>query len=127
MKRVQVPTPPSFIHFPKEDTQTSAPIRFEKQVVHYPKHIAVQTPNYAITYETLNQQANQLARAIIDVIGRETEPVGLLFDPGIFQITALIGSTKACKIWVPLDPTYPPARTTTILQQSGARLILTDH
>ena len=127
MRRVQVPTPPSFIHFPAEDTKTSTPVRFEKQVAQYPGHIAVKTTAYSITYKTLNQQANQLARAIIDKIGRETEPIGLLFDPGLFQILGLIAGAKACKIWVPLDPHYPPARTQTILQQSGAKLILSDN
>jgi len=41
-------------------------------------------------------------------------------------ITAILATLKAGKIYVPLDPTYPPARLSAMLQDARAQLLVTD-
>ena len=57
--------PGSFVEFRREDTEQSVPERFEQQASRFPDRIAVKTPDQLLTYHTLNQPANRIARAIL--------------------------------------------------------------
>ena len=57
---------------------------------------------------------------------REDEVVALLFEHDAPVIAAMLGVLKAGKIYLPLDPSYPPARLTALLDDAGAGLIVTD-
>jgi amino acid adenylation domain-containing protein len=120
------PTNP-FIEFKKEDTEGSIPKRFEQQVDKYPDRMAIKTKNGTLTYEALNRAANQLARAILAQYEPSEEPIPLLLKPGAKMVIAILGVLKAGKTWVPLDPSYPYVRLTYILEDSQAKLVLTDN
>jgi len=120
------PTNP-FIEFKKEDTEGSIPKRFEQQVDKYPDRIAIKTKNRALTYDALNRAANQLARAILAQSSQSEEPIPLRLKPGAKMVIAILGVLKAGKTWVPLDPSYPYVRLTYILEDSQAKLVLTDN
>src|SRR6476646_3372602 len=45
---------------------------------------------------------------------------------GAFVIAAILGVLKTGRIYVPLDPAVPAARTSVMLQDSQARLVLTN-
>src|SRR5262245_23342123 len=100
----------TFIPFPPEAIEQSIPDRFEQQVARNPERQAVKNGNQVLTYVGLNQIANRVARAILAQGGACTEPIALLFRTGASAIAALLGVLKAGKFYVPLDPTYPPAR-----------------
>jgi len=115
-----------FNPFPKEALEHSIPARFEEMVRLYPDRLAVKTPPKAITYTELNQQANRIAHAILTVYGQDEEPVALLLQEGIAVATALLGSLKAGKLFVALDPSFPATRLAVILHNARARLLVTD-
>ncbi|MBE7553881.1 MAG: amino acid adenylation domain-containing protein [Anaerolineales bacterium] len=120
------PTNP-FISFRKEDIEQAIPDRFEQQVRKYPERIAVKMRSHTLTYAALNQAANRVGRALLAQRRTGEEPVALLFDQSISLILTIMGVLKAGKIYVPLEPSYPPERLTYILQDSQAGLILTDN
>ncbi len=117
----------AFVKFKKEEIEQSIPDRFEKQVRRYPDRIAVKTRNDELTYDGLNQAANRVARAILTQRGTGEEPIALLLENDVPMIATILGVLKAGKIYVPLDPSLPRARTTYILEDSRAGLIVTDN
>ena len=119
------PTNP-FTVFPPDAIEQSIPARFEQQVRQSPDRLAVKTARHALTYEALNRLANRVAGAILARCGRGEEPVALLFEQGAPLITAILGVLKAGKIYVPLDPTFPRARLTSMLADSQSRVIVTN-
>ena len=117
----------SFVEFRKEEVEQSIPDRFEHMVRRYPDRIAAKTENCTLTYEELNKAANRVARAILGEQGKGPEPVVLLFEHGIQPISAILGVLKAGKFYVPVDPSFPHGRIASILEDSGARLIVTSR
>jgi amino acid adenylation domain-containing protein len=116
-----------FVPFEKDEIAQSVPERFEKQVVKYPDHVAVKTVNKQLTYTDFNQVANRLARAILQQKSGANDPVALLFEHDTSAIVAIFGALKAGECFVPLDPSLPRSRLKYMLDDSGARLIITDH
>ena len=105
----------------------SIPSCFEQQVAEYPDRIAVRTRSHTITYDTLNQAANRLARYLLSYRGDGGEPVLLLLSEDIPMITGILGVLKAGKIFVPLNLSYPHARIVSILETMPTCTILTDR
>src|SRR6266699_4119251 len=115
----------AFVAFEEGAREQSIPIRFAQQVARHRDGVAVKTGQRACTYHELNGTANRVARAILAEQGHGAEPVGLLFANGMHAITAALGTLKAGKFYVPLDPTFPHARLEAILEDAGARLLVT--
>jgi amino acid adenylation domain-containing protein len=116
----------TFVEFPREEIEQSIPQRFEKIVRMYPDRIAVKTNTHEFTYDTLNRAANRIGHAILVRHGEGEEPIALLLENDGPMIAAILGALKAGKIYVPLDPSYPYARTAYMLEDSQAGLIVTN-
>jgi amino acid adenylation domain-containing protein len=116
-----------FIEFKEEQIEQSIPARFEQQVKKYPQNIAVRTKNHTWTYETLDRIADQLAQTILASGRSQAERIGLIFEHDAPMIAGMLGSLKARKIYVPLDPSYPKERLNYILEDSQANVILVDN
>src|SRR5829696_8993657 len=115
-----------FVAFAEPETEHSVPDRFEKQADTFPNRIAVRTASREFTYDALNRTANRIAHAILAVDAEGEQRVALLLeqsDP--LLVASILGILKAGKIYVPIDPSYPPARTTYVLEDSQAALIVT--
>jgi amino acid adenylation domain-containing protein len=117
----------AFIRFEEEETEQSISQRFEHQVSSYPNRLAVKTRHHRLSYRTLNEVANRVARALLAKRGEGTESIALLFDHDAPLIAATLGVLKAGKVYVPLDPSFPYARNAYILEDSQAGLIITNH
>jgi amino acid adenylation domain-containing protein len=100
---------------------------FEAQVERTPKAIAVAFAGEQLTYRQLNQRANQVAHHLKRFgIGPEV-PVGLFMERSLEMAIGLLGIAKAGGVYVPLDPEYPVERLTTMLEDSGAAVLLTQN
>lgn len=117
----------SFVEFPRASLEASISERFEQTVGLHGNRTAVQSGPERLTYAALNESANRLARTLVERLGCENEPVALLLEAGAGPIIAILGAVKAGKIYVSLDPTHPPARLRTILQDSQTQLIVTNR
>jgi amino acid adenylation domain-containing protein len=114
----------TFVPFPVSALTGSVGARFEWQVTQGPERLAIKTGSEAISYAALNASANRVAHALLDRGG--AEPVGLLFGSDAAFITTSLGALKAGTVQVPLDRSFPISRLAYMLEQCGARLILTD-
>jgi amino acid adenylation domain-containing protein len=117
----------AFVEFPIEDIETSIPARFEKIVRMYPDRLAVKMGDRALTYDELNRYANRVARAILGLRGVGSEPIGLFFEHGADIVAAILGTLKAGKFYVALDPSSPKAKTNVILEDSQLKLIICNN
>jgi amino acid adenylation domain-containing protein len=116
-----------FTPFAEADVEQSIPARFEAQARRFPERLAVRERGRTLTYDALNRRANRIAHALLDARGDANEPVALLLDNGAAMIAALLGALKAGKLFVPLDPSYPAARTAYMLADARAGVLLTDR
>ena len=115
-----------FVEFPIADIETSVPECFDKVVQKFPERLAVDDGGRSLTYRELNQAANRIATKILKQTGTATEPVALLFEHRALIIAAILGTLKAGRIYVPLDPTLPAARKAEMLQDCQAKFLLTN-
>ncbi len=116
----------SFTEFKREEIEQSIPGRFEQIVAKYPDRIAVRGKSVTFTYDALNKLANRVARAILNRCGKGAQPIALLFEQDAPVIAAILGVLKAGEIYVPLDPSYPPARIAWMLEDSQAAFVVTN-
>ena len=117
----------TFIEFPRNALEQSIPQRFEEIARRYPNRIAVKDQQRSLSYEELDATANRLARAVLERFGNANEPAAILVRHGAATLIAILGLLKANKIYVPLDPSYPPARLRYMRADAGARLIVADR
>ncbi|EDX72591.1 AMP-binding enzyme domain protein [Coleofasciculus chthonoplastes PCC 7420] len=99
--------------------------RFEQQVERTPDAIAVEFDNAVLTYQQLNEQANQLAHYLQSLGVKPEELVGLCVERSLDMAIALLAILKAGGAYVPLDPAYPRERLAFMLEDTQSKLILT--
>ncbi len=104
---------------------------FEQQVLRNPDAIAVVCENKQLTYESLNQQANQVAHYLRKVgqnVGCDRIAiVGILMERSIEMIIGVLGILKAGGAYLPLDPSYPQERLGYMLSDSKTPILLTQQ
>jgi amino acid adenylation domain-containing protein len=113
-----------FVRFARAEIEQSIPDRFQAQVARHPERLAVKHAGTAWTYTTLNQTANRVAHALLELRGEGEEPVALALEQGVWLVAAILGVLKAGKIYVPLDPDDPPQRWCERIEESGAPVVL---
>lgn len=98
---------------------------FESQVRRIPDALAVCCNNMSLSYRELNERANKLAHYLRSVNVGPDVPVGLLMDPSLDMIVALLGVLKAGGAYVPIDPSYPKDRLTIMLNSVSLPILIT--
>ncbi|MEY4579587.1 MAG: hypothetical protein RL701_4290 [Pseudomonadota bacterium] len=90
-----------------------------------PWALAVSAGSEALTYAELNARANQLARYLrASGVGPDVL-VGLCALRALDLVVGLLAILKAGGAYLPLDPSYPRERLRTMIEDSGARLVIT--
>ncbi|MEM6644196.1 MAG: amino acid adenylation domain-containing protein [Bacteroidota bacterium] len=99
---------------------------FDRAVCHYPNHPAVQCEDQILTYQSLDQLANQFSRYLRDQCKlNEGDVVAILMDRSLEMAVALYGILKAGLVYLPIDPSFPSERVNYLLTDSGAKVALT--
>ena len=78
-----------------------------------------------LTYGELNDRANQLAHHLAALGAGPEARVALCLEKSAEMIVAVLGVLKAGAAYVPLDPHHPADRLRFMLEDCGARLVLT--
>ena len=100
---------------------------FEKQVEKTPEAVAIEFGDVSLTYNQLNERANQLAHHLISLnVGPET-PVAIFMDRSATMLAGLLGILKAGGAYVPLDSAYPANRLAFMLKDCAAPVLLTQE
>ncbi|MDP1574997.1 MAG: amino acid adenylation domain-containing protein [Coxiellaceae bacterium] len=108
--------------YPKDKTLQAM---FEMQVLRTPNTVALVFEELQLTYHELNTQANQLAHFLHEEGLNSGELVALCLDRSLELIIAILGILKAGCAYVPIDPEYPVARISYVLENTESRFLLT--
>ena len=79
-----------------------------------------------LTYGQIESAANRAARLIAGLSGTANHPVAALLEESVETVVAMLAILKTGKAYVPLNAVYPPARLQYMLEESEARLLVTD-
>ncbi|MDN4090756.1 amino acid adenylation domain-containing protein [Paenibacillus polymyxa] len=101
--------------------------RFEEQAKNSPERIAVVSGDIGLTYAELNEQANRLARVLRAKGVEADQPVGVLLERSADLLVGILGVLKAGGAYVPMDTMYPQERIDYMLQDSGAKVVITSR
>jgi hypothetical protein len=100
---------------------------FEEQVERTPDNVAVIYENQILTYKHLNEKANQLAHYLQSLgVGPDTL-VAIAVERSLEMIIGLLGILKAGGAYVPLDPDYPEERLKFMLDDTRAKILITQR
>ena len=100
---------------------------FEEQVAKNPDAVAVIYEQECLTYQQLNQKANQLAHYLQSLGIKTEELVGVCVERSPLIIIGILGILKAGAAYLPLDPSYPPNRLIYMVEDSGVSVVLTQE
>ena len=112
------------------DTKSSYPKNsniakeFEKIVEKYPNNIALIDKNKSYTYKELNQKANILAKTLLNQ-NIESDIIAFSLKRSASIIITILAILKSGHTYMPIDPEYPSERIEFMLENSGAKLLVT--
>jgi amino acid adenylation domain-containing protein/non-ribosomal peptide synthase protein (TIGR01720 family) len=98
---------------------------FEEKVENNKDRIAVVYREQQLTYEALNEKANQLGYYLKRNQVTTEMLVGISIPRGLELIIGLLGILKSGGAYVPLDPEYPKDRLRYMLEDAGIKVLLT--
>jgi amino acid adenylation domain-containing protein len=87
---------------------------------------AVVTASRRLSYADLDVWSDAAAHAVRETCPSSGDRVALLLGHGVPMVVAVMAAVKSGRTYVPLDPSYPLERLATLLDDSGARAILTE-
>ncbi len=100
------------------------PQMFEEQVERTPDAVALVFEDIELTYRELNDRANQLAHHLRELgIGPDVF-AGILLERSIEMMVSVLAVMKAGGAYLALDPAYPRERIAYMLEDSNARVLL---
>ncbi|MCA6094662.1 amino acid adenylation domain-containing protein, partial [Streptomyces sp. SCA3-4] len=98
--------------------------RIEAQVARTPEADALLGNGRTLDYATLNQEANRLARLLVDRGVGPEKLVAIALPPSIEQVVAVLAVLKAGAGYLPLDPRHPADRVGFMLDDADPALVL---
>ncbi|MDK1289723.1 non-ribosomal peptide synthetase, partial [Pseudoalteromonas umbrosa] len=100
---------------------------FEAQVNKYADKVALQCGDTTLSYQMLNQRANQLASYLKSKHEiRRGQLIGLCVQRSMDMVVGMLAILKAGGAYVPIDPTYPEDRIQYILEDANLSLVLSE-
>ncbi|MGW7199934.1 amino acid adenylation domain-containing protein [Streptomyces chryseus] len=98
---------------------------FERQAAATPHAAAAEYGEAVLTYRELDEQANRLAHYLKRHGAGPDRPVAVCLERSLDLPTAVLAILKTGAAYIPLDPSYPPARLAATLAESVAQLVVT--
>jgi amino acid adenylation domain-containing protein len=97
----------------------------EIQAQKHPQKIAVTYGNQSLTYQQLNQKADQLGIYLQNLGVKPDSKVGICLERSLDLIVGLLGILKSGGAYIPLDPTFPPDRLAFMVEDSQLGVLVT--
>lgn len=108
--------------YPREKTLKEL---FEEQAEKTPENTALLFGQRQMTYRQLNRKANQLAGTLRSKGVKTNSVVAMIMDRSVEMMVGLLGVLKAGGAYMPIDPGFPPERIQYMVEDSGAKILLT--
>ncbi|MBE8994143.1 non-ribosomal peptide synthetase [Microcystis aeruginosa] len=99
---------------------------FEEQVKENPNSLALVFEKQSLTYQQLNEKANQLAHCLLQHYSIKSDTlISICVERSLEMIIGMLGILKTGSAYVPIDPNYPSDRICLILEDCQATVLLT--
>ncbi len=95
-------------------------------VVEHGDKPAVIAADRTLTYQELNETANEIAERLLDAGLQFGATVGICLQRTSRLPAAILGIWKAGCVYLPMDPDFPPARLHYMLEKAAVGIMLTD-
>ena len=113
----------SLTSFPEQ----TIPELFKNQVEKTPHRTALRFAEQSLTYQELNEKANQLAHYLRATFRLSpNQLVGLMVGRSERMVLGVLGVLKTGAAYVPIDPDYPIDRIRHLIEDSRVKILLTD-
>src|SRR5215831_8342768 len=99
----------------------------EEQVRERGEAIAVMKGREQVSYGELNRRSNQLGNYLVWRGVGEEEVVGIWMSRRIEMVIGMLGVMKAGGAYLPMEVGYPVKRLREMVEESGARVVLSDR
>ncbi|WP_031286052.1 non-ribosomal peptide synthetase, partial [Pseudomonas chlororaphis] len=109
--------------YPREQTLHAL---FEAQARLQPQATAAVQGGQSLSYDALNRRANQLAHHLIGLGVQPGDSVAILLERCLDLLASQLAVSKCAAVYVPLDINAPAERQAFMLEDSAARLLLSD-
>ena len=109
------------VDYPRDKTIVDL---FEEQAEKTPNKIAVIFENQELTYQELNEKANQLARYLIKNGVTNNSVVGIMLPRSLEIIVAFLAVLKTGACYIPIDQNFPNERIEYMLENSNTTVLL---
>ncbi|PYY81922.1 non-ribosomal peptide synthetase [Pseudomonas sp. TKO26] len=98
---------------------------FEALVAAQPQALAAVQDGQRLTYGELNSRANRLAHHLLGLGAAPGDRVAILLERSLDLLVAQLAISKCAAVYVPLDVNAPADRQAFMIEDSGARWVLT--
>ncbi len=100
---------------------------FEKQVDRSPDAVAAVFEKSSITYNELNESSNKFAYYLRQHNTDTNDFYGIYMDRSLDMLIVIMGILKSDGTYIPLDPDFPAARISYMIEHAGMPLIITQQ
>ena len=98
----------------------------ENSAARLPNKVALICDGKRLTYSEINQQADQLASALLSLGVKRQDRVVIFMDNSAESVISLFGILKAGAIFIMVNATMKAKKLNYILKDSGARVLITN-
>ncbi|CAF2051818.1 unnamed protein product, partial [Rotaria magnacalcarata] len=117
----------TFTNVRESSTETTVHKLFEVEVEKSADRIAIVHKDVQLTYRELNEKVNQLAHYLGSIYDIQPDDlIALLLEKSELMIVSILAVWKSGAAYVPIDPTYPDERIQFILQDTKAKIMITN-
>lgn len=97
----------------------------ENSAARLPDKVALICGDQRLTYQEINQSADRLAASLVEMGVIRQDRVVIFLDSSVESVISLFGILKAGAIFIMLNPTMKSKKLNYILNDSGARALIT--
>ncbi|WP_108867379.1 non-ribosomal peptide synthetase [Aquimarina aquimarini] len=91
-----------------------------------PESISICFEGHSFSYQEIDKQSNQLANYLIAKDIREGDVIPICLDRSTEMIISVLAVLKTGAAYVPIDPSYPKERIDFILEDTKAKILITN-
>lgn len=100
---------------------------FTRRASAHPARTAILSGERQVRYDELDEWSDRIARMLGDAGIGSRHYVGAGFHRGAELVAALLGILKSGAAYIPLDPSYPPARISRMLASARLEVVLSQE
>ena len=109
-----------------ETSEQILQLRLREKQEQFKNRIALEFGSSHLTYGALGEQTRQVANQLLNKAIKPGTFIGVLMSHRLYLILTMLGILEARGVFVPLDPSYPPARLAEMTATTDIEMVIMD-